>query len=143
MIRLEDVLKMSWRRFCKTSWRRFQNVLKMPWRRFCKSFENLLKTSWRRLEDVWPRWIQIYWSQDVLKTSSEGVWLRRTDVLETPWRRLLKNIPNDAFKTSLRRLHQGKCLLCVFISMFGIVNIQCLHENDKWVLCVSKRALCF
>ena len=45
----------------------------MSWRRFCK-------TSWRRLEDVWPR--RIYWSwsrrlEDVLKTSSEDEDQRR------------------------------------------------------------------
>ena len=56
MIRLEDVLKMSWRRFCKTSWRRLENVLKTSWRRIAKT--NILvltKTSWRRLEDVFWR----------------------------------------------------------------------------------------
>ena len=42
---LQDVFKMSWRRFCKTSWRRLENVLKTSWRRL----ENVLKTSWRRM----------------------------------------------------------------------------------------------
>ena len=40
---------MSWRRFCKTSWRRLENVLKTSWRRIAKT--NILvltKTSWRR-----------------------------------------------------------------------------------------------
>ena len=64
MIHLEDVLKMSWRHFCKTSWRRLENVLKTSWqdvlktswRRMAKT--NILvltKTSWRRLEDVFWR----------------------------------------------------------------------------------------
>ena len=80
--RLEDVLKTSWRHLGKTSWRRLEDVL---------------KTSWRRLEDVWPR--RIYWSwprrlEDILKTSSEDVRLRRT---YSSWsRRCLK----DVFKTS-------------------------------------------
>ena len=57
MIRLEDVLKTSWR-----------------------GLEDVLKTSWRRLEDVQPR--RIYWSspgrlEDVLKTSSEDEHERR------------------------------------------------------------------
>ena len=76
-----DVLKMSWRRFCKTSWRWLENVLKMSWRRMAKTnilvFTNsfwrrredvfwrrkakanifvLIKTSWRRLQYVFWRW---------------------------------------------------------------------------------------
>ena len=88
--RLEYVLKISWRRFCKTSSRLFedvlkttwQKVLKMLWRRLedvLKTFvQDVLKTSWRilarRLEDVWPR--RMYWSwprhlEDVLKTKTD------------------------------------------------------------------------
>ena len=98
--RLEDVLKMSWRPFCKTSWRRLGNVLKTSWRRL----ENVLKTSWRRLEDVWPR--RIYWSwpsclEDVLKTPSEDIRLRRTN---SSWsRRLQDAIWRQRRKTSSRR----------------------------------------
>ena len=54
--RLEDVLKMSWRRFCKTSWKRLENVLKTSSRRIAKT--NILvltKTSRRRLKDVFWR----------------------------------------------------------------------------------------
>ena len=103
MIRLQNVLKMSSRRICETSWRRFEDVLKTSWRCLEDVFarrledvlktswrhlgktswrrlEDVLKTSWRRLEDVWTR--RIYWSwprrlEDVLKTSSEDVWLIR------------------------------------------------------------------
>ena len=105
--RLEDVLKMYWRRFCKTSWRRL---------------EDILKTSWRCLEDVWPR--RMYWSwprrlQDILKTSSEDVRLRRT--YSSSWRRLLKTKTKDVFKTSLRLFHQDECLLG---SMLGRI-IKC------------------
>ena len=57
-ISLQDVLTMSWRRFCKTSWRHLENVL---------------KTSWRRLEDV-------------LKTFYEDVLqMRLADVLNVCW----------------------------------------------------------
>ena len=99
MIRLEDVLKTSWKRL-----------------------EDVLKTSWRRLKDIWPR--QIYWSwprrlEDVLKTSSEDVRLRRT---YSSWSRRLEDVFKTSsedederclqvFKTSSRRLHQDECLL--------------------------------
>ena len=102
IIRLKNVLKMSWRRFqnlLKTSWRCLEDVLKpfskhledvfkMSWDRL----EDVLKTSWRRLEDVWPR--QICWSwwrrlEDVLKTSSEDVWVRRK---YSSWSRRLEDV---------------------------------------------------
>ena len=86
---LQDVLKMSWRRFCKTSWRRLENVLKTSW-------QDVLKTSWKRLEDVLKTYGQdeyIGLDQDVLKTSSEDVRLRRT---YSSWSRHLE----DVFKTS-------------------------------------------
>ena len=79
MIRLENVLKT------------LEDVLKMSWRYLEDGFarrlvlvrcleENVLKkTSWRRLEDVLKTYGQdeyISLDQDVLKTSSEDVWLR-------------------------------------------------------------------
>ena len=48
---------MSSRRICETSWR---------------CFEDVLKISWKRLEDVIARRLE-----DVLKMSSEDVWLTR------------------------------------------------------------------
>ena len=103
MIRLEDVLKMSWRRFSrrlkdvlktswrrlgKTSWKRLQKVLKMSWRRFCKTF-------WKRLEDVLARRFE-----DALKTS----WKRQGRRLEDVWpRRIYWSWPRvfeDALETS-------------------------------------------
>ena len=103
--RFEDVLKMSWQDVLKMSWRRLEDVLKTSWRSYGKM-------SWRRLEGVWTR--QIYWSwprrlEDVLKTSSEDVRLRRT---YSSWsRRLPKTKTKGVFKTSSRRLHQDECLL--------------------------------
>ena len=67
--RVEDILKTSWRPFCKASWKRLEDVLKtygqdeyirledVFWSR--KSKANifvLIKTSWRRLEEVLWRW---------------------------------------------------------------------------------------
>ena len=119
---LEDVLKMSWRHFCKMSWRRFEDVLKtswkrledvlkMSWRRFCKAswrcFEDVLASS---LEDV----LKMYWRhlEDVLKTSStciEDIWLRQ---VYSSWSRRLEDVFwSRRRKTSSRRLHQDECLL--------------------------------
>ena len=88
---LQDVLKMSWRRFCKMSWRcfedvlarRLEEVLKVSWKRL----EDVLKTHDQEeyigldqdalkvfSEYVWLRWIYSSLSTrlgDVLKTSSE------------------------------------------------------------------------
>ena len=85
---LEEVLKISCRRFCKTSWRRFgktssrhfEDVLKMSWTRFCK-------TPWRRLENN-------------LKTSLQ-------DVLNTSWRRMTNENIFVLIKTSWRRPEDG------------------------------------
>ena len=101
------MLKKSWRHLCKTSWRcledafvrPLEDVLKMSWRRLSKTFwgclkdiltrlEEVLKTCWKRLEDVLKTYNQDeYWIvQDILKTSSEDVWLRR--ICSSWWRRL-------------------------------------------------------
>ena len=61
--RLEDVLKLSWRRLAKTIWRHLGRRKIITWR-----------TSWRHLEDMsWRR------LENVLKTYLE-------DVLRTLWR---------------------------------------------------------
>ena len=110
MIRLENVLKTSWRRMAKTnilvliktSWRCHVDVFwrqrgKTPSRRFhqdecLKTFlQYILKTYWKRLEDVLKTYAQdkyIGLDQDVLKTSS---------------RRFLKTKSKDVFKTSSSR----------------------------------------
>ena len=107
MIHLQNILKAS-----------LQDVLKMSWRRFCRRLEDVLKTflqgrrlgktSWRRLENILKTYGQdeyIGLDQDVLKTSSEDVRLRRT---YSSWsRRLLKT--KDVFKTSSsRRMFAGQ-----------------------------------
>ena len=108
---LQDVLKMSWRRFC----RRLEDVLKTSWRRFGKM-------SWRCLEDVFARRFDDVLNtflQDVLKMSSkrledflktysqDGYIGLDQDVLKTSWRHLLKT--KDVFKTSSsRRMFAGQ-----------------------------------
>ena len=129
MMLLQNVLKMSPRCICETSWRRFEavlktswrcleDVLKTSWRRFDKTswrrLEDVLKTSWRRLEDVWPR--RIYWSWP--RRLEDVFWRRMINkdifVFIKSWRCLLKTKTKDVFKTCSRRLHQDECLLgCV------------------------------
>ena len=54
--RLEDVLKTSWRLLGKTSWRCLEDVLKTSWRSMAKvNIFVLMKTSWRHLQDVFWR----------------------------------------------------------------------------------------
>ena len=89
---------MSWRRFCKTSWRRLEEVLKTSW-------QHVLKMSWRCRENVLKTYDQdstVSLDQDVLKTSSEDVSVRW---IYSSWSRRLE----DFFwrrrrKTSSRRL---------------------------------------
>ena len=120
---LEDVLKTSWRRLqnvLKTSWRRLEGVLKTFWRRLEDVFktswrylEYVLKTSWRRLEYVLKTYGQDKHTgldQDVLKTSSEDVRLRRT---YSSWSARLEDENErrlqDVFKmSSSRRMFAGK-----------------------------------
>ena len=84
-----------------------------------EDLEDVLNTSWRGLEDVLKTYGQdeyIGLDQDVLKTSSEDVRLRRT--YSSWWRRLLKTKTKDVFKTSSRPLHQDECLLGSYLSWF-------------------------
>ena len=133
---LEDVLKTPRRRFCKTSWIRFEGVLKMSWSRFCKTswkcLENLLKTYGRgkyiglnqnvlktSSEDVWLREIYSSWSrylEDVLKTSSEDEWLME---IYSSWSRHLEDVLNTCSEgKDERRLHQDECLLGIHLEVF-------------------------
>ena len=77
-LRLEDILKTSWKRLGKTSWRRLENVLQTFQRPMART--NILVWS-RRLEDVlsfediWVRQIYSFWPrrlEDVLNTSSKN-----------------------------------------------------------------------
>ena len=86
------------------SWRRIEDVLKMSWRRFCKCLEDvfanvlktfLQKTFWRRLENVLTRRLK-----DVLKTS----WRSLQNVLTRSWRRLEDVFARRLGKMSWRRL---------------------------------------
>ena len=120
MIRLENILTISW-----------QNVLKISWRRFCKKssrcledvlkmfFQDVFYMFWKRLEDVLKTSGQdecVCLEQDVLKTSSEDVWLRliysswQKNVLKTSLWRFLKTKTKDIFRTFSRCLHQDECL---------------------------------
>ena len=115
-ISLQDVLKTSWQDVLKMSWRRLEDVLKTSWRRLENvlktSWQDVLKTSWRRLENVLKTYGQdehIGLDQDVVKTSSEDVRLRRT---YSSWSRRLEDVfKRQRRKTPSRHLRQGECLL--------------------------------
>ena len=101
-IRLEDVFKASWQDVLKMSRRRLECVFETSWRCleyvFARRVEDVLA---RRLEDEY-----IGLDQDVLKMSSEDVWVRR---IHPSWsRRLLKTKRKDFFKMfSSRRTFAG------------------------------------
>ena len=141
-LRLQNVLKMSSRRICETSWRRLgktswrclEDFLKTSSKRLedvIKMYlRDVLKTFWRRLEDVlktcWRRLASWRCVEDVLKTS----WRRmdKTNILvltKTSWRRLLKTKTKDIFfKTSSRRLHQDEWLLGYLIFSETVCHIS-------------------
>ena len=121
---MEDVFKTYLGDVLKTFWRRLEDVLKMSWRRL----ENVLKTSltrysqtsWRHLEDECTRRIYCSWRrrlEDVLKTSSEDVWLIRIyssssrhleDILKTSFEdEDERRLPDVFKKSSSRRMFAG------------------------------------
>ena len=124
---------MSWRRFCKTSWR---------------SLEDVLKTSWQDVLKTYDQEDYIGFDQDVLKTSRGrllkmyelGEYIRLDkDFLKTFWRCLLKSKTKDVFKTSSRYLHQDDCLLCLqicgFIQDLGLAKCRAtqLKLEKIWI----------
>ena len=104
----------SWKHLCKTSWRRLEDIFarrisKTSWR----CLEDLLKTSWRCFEDVFARRLEdvlktyghdeyIGLDQNVLKTSSEDVWLRW--IYSSWWRRLENVLEMSSEDEDERRL---------------------------------------
>ena len=105
---LQDVLKMSWKRFKDALARRLKNVLKISWSRMTKV---LTKTSWRRLEDIFWRYMTKMNIFVLIKISSSS----------SSWRCLLKTKIKDVFKTSSRRLHQDEYFLTrLFINRFRL-----------------------
>ena len=97
MIRLENVLKTSWRcpeDVLKTSWRCLEDVLKTFWKRL----EDVLNTSLKRLDDVLRRFEDVlkrFWKslEDFLNMTSK----RLEDVLKTwrvywSWSRRIENV---------------------------------------------------
>ena len=85
MIRLENLLKMSWRHLWNTCWRCFETVLMMR-------LENVFKMSWRHLWNTCWRCFE-----NVLKTSWQ-------DFLKMSWRYFCKMFSRRIDKMSGRRL---------------------------------------
>ena len=112
---LQDIFA---RRLGKTSWRCLEDALKMSWKRL----EDVLKTSWKRLEDVLKTYGQdeyIGLDQDVLKTSSEDVWLIR--IYSSSSRRLEDVFWRRRRKTSLSRRMFAGLLVRLFDNDLGYV----------------------
>ena len=134
--RLEDGLKMSWRRssrrledvlksflqdVLKTSWKRFEDVL-------ARRLEDVLKTTWKRLEDVLKTYGQeeyIGLDQDVLKTSSEGTRLRWT--YSSWWRR-----PEDEENVFIEENVAGYYSLCFLFSLFRLSLLGVLFNSNNY-----------
>ena len=80
MIRLENILKISFQDVLKMSWRcledvferRLEDVLKPSWR----CLENVLKTSSERLENVWARRIHWSWSRGLEDVKTWDVFIK-------------------------------------------------------------------
>ena len=157
MIRLENVLKISLQDVLKMSSRRLQHILKRSWRCvedvfqdvFAKRLENVIKTSWKRLEDVLKEYGQDEdegLDQDVLKTSSENIRLRRKNLF---WSRRLEDVfkkssqdederrLQEIFRTSSsRRMFAGLLLLCsleiqirFILDLVLLIWHTCLRED--------------
>ena len=106
----------------KTSWRRLEDVLKT-------FLHDVSKISWKRLEDVLKTYGQdqfIGLDQDVLKTSSEDMRLRRT--YSSWWRRLEDEDERrlqEVFKTSWsRRMFAGKLVKTFEISVSWLYKLN-------------------
>ena len=127
MIRLENVSKVSLQDVLKRSWRRFEDVFKTSWKRLedvlARRLEEVLKTSWKRLKDVLKTYGQdeyIGLNQNVLKTSSEDLRLRRT---YSSWPRRLEDVFwRRRQKTSSIRLQD------VFIKIIRIILFALLFS---------------
>ena len=145
MIRLQNVLKISWQDFLKASSKCPEDVLKMSWRRFSRRLEDVLKTFWRHLEDVlktYGRDEYIGLDKDVLKTSSEDVRLRWT---YSSWSRRLEDVfkrssedegerrLEDVFKTaSSRRMFAGTIFWDNFMThLLGLISMRNLPYYER------------
>ena len=132
MIRLENVLKISLRDVLKTSWRRFTKLLE-------DVLKDVLKTFRRHDQDKY-----ICLDQDVLKTSSEDVRLKRT---YSSWSRRLQDLfGRRRRKTSAsRRMFAGYFLWNILHS----VNppsptphcFQILGKINEWGMAIYKGCL--
>ena len=99
-----------------TPWRRLEDVLKA-------FLQDVLKTFWKRLEDVLKTYRQdeyIRLDQDVLKTSSEDVRLRRTN---SSWSRRLKDV---FIKTNVCWVYC--CEKCKVIKYRKILRLKIIHH---------------
>ena len=97
MIHLGKVLKISLQDVLKTPSKHLEDVLKMSWRRFCETSEDVRTC----LEDIFARRLE-----DVLKAFWRGLdktsWRRLENVLKRSWRRMTKTNILVLIQTSWR-----------------------------------------
>ena len=124
MIHLETFLKTFLQDALKVSSRCLEDVFKMSWRRFedvLKTFlQDVLKASWERLEDVLARRFE-----NVLKISWRFMTKANILVLiKTSWRRLLKMKRKDIFiKTNV--CWNIMLLYFIIVSLLHVVLFSC------------------
>ena len=118
--------------------RRLEVLLKTSWRRFCK-------TSRRRFEDVWPR--RKYWSwsrrlEEVFKMYSEDVWLvgicledalarHLEEILKTSWRRMAKTKILVLIKLSWRHLQDVFWGRLTWANIFVLIKTSSSEDEDE------------
>ena len=127
MIRHENVLKISLQDVLKTSWRCLEEV-------FARRLHDVLKTSWRCYEEVLPKRIYWFWSRhldDVLKTSSEDVWLRRIDSF---WSRRLENVFWRHLLKMSSELNDERRLQDAFIKANVCCNISMRSKKTQTII---------
>ena len=141
IIRLENILKTSWRCLEYVFVRRLEYILKTPWRRFSKTswkcLEDVLKTSKRRLEDVLQDVLTTSWRRMtkmnilvLIKTSSSRA------VLQKRWSYKFRKIHKKASKKRLRhRFFLANSARFLIISFLKNSSDSCLCINTPSVYC--------
>ena len=136
MIRLQNVLKMSSKRICDTSWRHFEDVLKTSWSRL----ENFLKTSWRCMDKTnilvltkmsWRRLQDVFWRRMI----NNNIFV----FIKLSWRRLLKTKTKDVFiKTNVC---WDVCRLVFVIFPHSSIRVQQFLERLAFTFSQSQKLI--
>ena len=130
MIRLENVLKMSWKHLCYTSWRCLQDFLP-------RRLEGILKMSWK--QDV----LKMYSKDEYIRLDQDVFWKRMTTanipvLIRISWRHLKNVFWRRRRKTSSRRLcyrvqemYDKAVDTCLFVSD----SVPDWYNRNVWQSC--------